>query len=53
MIRFLTVHFGTIIISLLLMTAVISILINITKEKRKGKCIGCDCDCKKCPSSYR
>lgn len=44
-------NLGTIVIGLLLAGIVTAIIVKLARDKRKGKCIGCDSGCGSCPSS--
>ena len=49
MITWITQNIGTIAITLALAALVTVIVIKLAKDKRQGKCIGCDHNCKTCP----
>ena len=51
MLEFLALNFGTIIVGLLVFTLLSLIVVKIIKDKRKGKCVGCDCACEGCNKS--
>ncbi|MDR3242408.1 MAG: FeoB-associated Cys-rich membrane protein [Clostridiales Family XIII bacterium] len=48
MLTFIADNLGTIAVSIILLAIVASILVRIVRDKRKGKPIGCDCDCSGC-----
>jgi len=48
-ITWITQNIGTIAITLALAALVTVIVIKLAKDKRQGKCIGCDHNCKTCP----
>ena len=43
MIRFFADHLGTVLVELIVAAGIVSIIVKIIFDKRKGKCIGCDC----------
>jgi len=48
MFKFIIDNIGTIIVSIILLTLFVLALVKIIKAYKKGKCIGCSCDCDKC-----
>lgn len=50
MAAFLRDNLGTIIVSAVIFLAVILVIVNMVKDKRKGK-NSCGCGCSGCPSS--
>ncbi|MDR1664908.1 MAG: FeoB-associated Cys-rich membrane protein [Clostridiales bacterium] len=48
MLPFLAENLGTIVISLILAGIVTAIIVKLIKDKRKGKCAGCNCGCEGC-----
>jgi hypothetical protein len=49
MLTFLSLHLGTLVIGLLVAGFVAAIVIKLVRDKKKGKCPGCDCGCANCP----
>lgn len=43
---------GTIVIGALLGGCVLAIIISMVRRKRRGQCVGCDCQCGDCCSSH-
>lgn len=52
MIEWITINFGTILISIILILIVGGITIKLYKDKKKGKS-SCGCSCGDCPSANR
>jgi len=48
MIAFLSDNAGTILTGLVLLIIVVAIIIKICRDKKKGGCAGCSCDCGSC-----
>jgi hypothetical protein len=48
MIAFLSNNAGTIITGLVLLIIVVMIVVKIYRDKKKGGCAGCSCDCGSC-----
>jgi len=48
MIAFLSNNAGTILTGLVLLVIVTAIIIKICRDKKKGGCAGCACDCGNC-----
>lgn len=51
MITFLIENLATILISAVILGVVALIVINLRKNKKNGKAVGCGCGCESCPSS--
>ncbi|MDR0916138.1 MAG: FeoB-associated Cys-rich membrane protein [Oscillospiraceae bacterium] len=45
MLRFFAENWGTIIVCAVIAAAVAAIAVKMVRDKRRGKPIGCDCDC--------
>lgn len=50
MVEFLTANLGTIVVGAVLLAIVALIIVNMVKDKKKGK-NSCGCGCSNCPSS--
>ena len=50
---FITDNIGTIIIGIVVAGIVAAIIVKLVRDKRKGKCAGCDCDCNGCHGASR
>jgi hypothetical protein len=48
MIAFLSNNAGTILTGLVLLGVVAAVIVKIFRDKKKGKCAGCSCDCGSC-----
>jgi hypothetical protein len=44
-------NLGTIAVGLTVAGIIAAIIVKIVRDKRKGKCVGCDGGCAGCPSS--
>ncbi|WP_077533501.1 FeoB-associated Cys-rich membrane protein [Massiliimalia massiliensis] len=51
MLAFLSQNLPTIIIGLILATAVVLILVKLIRDRKNGSSCNCGCGCKDCPSS--
>ena len=46
----LTQNLGTVIIGLAVACIIAAVIAKIVRDKKKGKCVGCDCANGKCPN---
>ena len=44
-------NWGTVIVGLIILCIVAAIVFKLVRDKKKGKCPGCDCGCAGCPVS--
>ena len=44
-------NWGTVIVGLIVLCIVAAIVVKLVRDKKKGKCPGCDCGCAGCPVS--
>ena len=51
MISFLTQNIGTIAVGLIIAGIVAAVVIKIVRDKKRGKCVSCDCGCAGCPKA--
>ena len=53
MINIIIQNLGTIVMSLIITCIAVVITIKIIRDKKNGKCTGCDCGNGECPKGFR
>jgi len=48
MLTFIINNLGTILVGVIVAGIIAAIVVKLIRDRRKGGCIGCDCDCENC-----